>query len=182
MSHQVGILVGSLRKESINRKLAKALVKAAPEDLSFSWIDIGSVPLFNQDEEDAGIPAVDTLRNEIRQSDALLIVTPEYSRSLPGVLKNVLDWASRPYGKNTFAGKPVLIAGTSGGGIATAPAQLHLRGILGNLDAYPLGQPELYIQSTPGLIDDDGNVSQDSTRQFLGSAMKAFSAHIKRFA
>ena len=180
MSQKIGYIVGSLSKESINRRLAKALARLAPEGVELVDIPIGDLPLYNRDL-DADYPAVArALKDAIADVDGVIIVTPEYSRSIPGALKNALDWASRPWGTNSLARKPTAVIGTSGGGIATAAAQQHLKAILLHMDAIVLGQPEGYIQSTPGLIADDGEVTDPTTAEFLAGYVQAFSDLISR--
>lgn len=164
---KVAVLVGSLRKDSINRKLAFAIARLAPERFSFQQLEIGDLPLYNQDRDnDMPEPAL-RLKREVSVADALLFVTPEYNRSIPGVLKNALDTASRPYGKNAFAKKPGGVIGTSGGAMGTAMAQQHLRNVLAYLDVPLLNQPEAYVQYTENMVDDDGTVTSDKTRAFL---------------
>lgn len=167
MALKVAVVVGSIRKNSINRKLAKALVKLAPSDLEFDFLDLGDLPVFNQDHDQNPPAPVERVKAQVASAGALLFVTPEHNRSLPTALKNALDWASRPYGSNLWAGKPAAIAGASPGAIGTAVAQAHLRSVLGYLDVPTLGQPEMYIHFTQGLIDDEGTVTNDGTRKFL---------------
>lgn len=179
-TYNVGYIIGSLSKGSINRKLAKALVKLAPEKLHFHEIGFADLPLYSYDY-DADYPAVaETFKAAIKRSDAILIVTPEYNRSMPGGLKNALDWASRPYGTNAFKNKPTAVIGASTGSIGTAVAQQALRPVLGFLQAPQMNTVEAYIQMTPGLIDDDGNVTVASTEQFLRDYMEAFHQHMAR--
>jgi len=176
---KITVIVGSIRRESINRKLAQALTKLAPGS-QFSFARLDDLPLFNQDLE-ANMPApVARFKKEIEEADALLIVTPEYNRSIPGVLKNAIDWASRPYGKSSFPGKPTAIIGTSSGQVGTAAAQQHLRSVLVNQDTALLGQPEAYIQFTPGLIDDAGNITNEATKKLLQGFMDKFAGWIAR--
>jgi chromate reductase len=168
-SRKVAVLVGSLRKESINRRLANAIAKLAPSRFSFQQVLIADVPLYNQDL-DANMPeAAQRLKREISAADAVLFVTAEYNRSIPGVLKNAIDTASRPYGQSAFAGKPGGVIGASIGAIGSALAQQHLRNVLAYLDVPTLGQPEAFIHFTDGLIDEAGTVSNDKTRAFLQS-------------
>ena len=149
----LAMIVGSLRKESINLKLAKAIAKLAQDKFQVQFLQIGDLPLFNQDLE-ADFPAAATrLKTEIAASDGVLIVTPEYNRSMPGVLKNAIDWASRPYGTNAFAGKPLGLLGASGGAIGTACSQHSLRPVLAYLDTIMMGQPEVYFQFKENLDD-----------------------------
>ncbi|AYG96239.1 NAD(P)H-dependent oxidoreductase [Brevundimonas naejangsanensis] len=179
-SYNVGYIIGSLAKDSINRKLAKALVKLAPEKLKMHEIGFSGLPLYSYDY-DAAYPAVATdFKAAIKGSDAILIVTPEYNRSIPGGLKNAIDWASRPYGTNAFANKPTAVIGTSPGAIGTAVSQQSLRSVLSFLQAPQMNAPEAYIQFKPGLVDDDGNVSASDTEQFLRDYMEAFHQFMAR--
>ncbi|SMC52551.1 NADPH-dependent FMN reductase [Kibdelosporangium aridum] len=180
MTYRVGYIVGSLSQRSINRKLAKALTKIAPHDLELVEIPIGDLPLYNHDF-DADYPEVaKQLKQDIETSDAILVDTPEYNRSIPGALKNAIDWASRPWGTNSFNGKPAAVIGASGGSISTAVAQQQLKSILLFSNAAVLGQPEAYIQFAEGLITDDGEVINETTAEFLALFLNAFATHIKR--
>jgi len=179
---KIAVIVGSLRRESINRKLAEALAKLAGPKLEFVFIKIDDLPLFNQDLEASPPAAVTRIKGQIDGADGVLIVTPEYNRSIPGVLKNALDWASRPYGKNSFSGKPTAGIGASGGAIGTAAAQQHLRSILAYLNVVLMGQPEAYIQFKQGLVDDQHNVTDESVRKFLQTYVDAFAAWVERYA
>ncbi len=176
----VGYLVGSLSKDSINRKLAKALARLAPPSMTFHEIGFGDLPLYSYDYDADYPPEGRAFKAAIKGSDALLIVTPEYNRSIPGALKNAIDWGSRPWGTNSFARKPVAVIGTSPGAIGTAVGQQHLRSILGFLNAPQLNTLEGYIQFTPGLITDDGEVTSEGTETFLRDYMKEFHAHVTR--
>ena len=179
-SIKVGYFVGSLAKASINRKLAHALVRLAPEQLVLEEIAIGDLPLYSYDY-DASFPAVaQALKQTIASVDALLFVTPEYNRSIPGALKNAIDWGSRPAGKNSFTGKPSAVIGTSPGALASAFAQLHMRTILGFCKSPHMNSPEAYIRFTPGLITDDGEVTSEATASFLRDYMAEFRAFIVR--
>lgn len=174
MSHKVAVFVGSLRDESINRKLAEAFIRLAPDTLEFEYVPIDEVPHYDQDLETDPPESVVRLKERIEAADALLFVTPEYNRSVPGVLKNAIDWASRPYGQNSFAGKPAMVSGASIGSISSAVAQQHLRIILAYVDAITMGQPEVYIHFTPDLIDEEGNVRAEDTGEFLRGAIGTF--------
>jgi chromate reductase len=180
MPRQIGYVVGSLRKDSLNRKLATALIKLAPPEVSFKELRIGDLPLYNQDDDRAQAPEVQRLKSELRAVDAVMFVTPEYNRSIPGVLKNALDHASRPYGQSAWAGKPAGIIGMSIGGISTAVAQLHLRTILAYLDMPTLGQPEAYLQHKEGFFDDAGNIANAETKKFLHGWMDKYVAWVKK--
>lgn len=176
--YKVGYIVGSLAKASINRKLALALVRLAPQELALVEIPIRTLPLYSQDF-DADLPlAARAFKQAIANVDALLFVTPEYNRSIPGALKNAIDWGSRPPGKNSFARKPSAIIGTSPGALATAIAQQHLRIVLNSLDSPPMVTPEAYIRFTPGLITEEGVVTDDSTSRFLRKYLAAFHTFI----
>ena len=178
--YKVGYFVGSLAAKSINRLLAKALVRLAPAELHMTEISYRDLPLYSYDY-DANYPPVATeFKNAIASVDAVLFVTPEYNRSLPGALKNAIDWASRPYGTNAFTRKPSGIIGTSPGQIGTAIAQQHLRSILAFCNSPLMNAIEAYIQFEPGLINKDGEVSNDSTRAFLQNYMAEFHGFIGR--
>lgn len=179
--YPIAVVVGSLRRDSFNRKLANAVTRLAPPEFSFRQLEIGDLPLYNQDDDDNPHANVKRLKQEIRAAKGLLFVTPEYNRSVPGVLKNALDHASRPYGKNEWAGKPAGILGASIGAIGTAVAQQHLRISLAYLDVPTLGQPEAFIQVKEGLFDADGNIGADS-REFLQGWMDRYVAWVKKHA
>ena len=181
MPRQIGYVIGSLRKESINRKLANALIKLGPPDFVFKELKIGDLPLYNQDDDKAQASVVQRLKSELRAVDAVMFVTAEYNRSVPGVLKNALDHASRPYGQSAWAGKPAGIIGASIGGISTAVAQLHLRTILAYLDMPTLGQPEAYLHIKDGFFDEAGNIANADTRKFLHGWMDKYAAWVKKF-
>ena len=171
---KIGVVVGSLRKDSLNRKLASALEKMAPKDFAFQHLRIDDLPLYNQDDDANPHANVKRLKSEIRSVQALLFVTPEYNRSIPGVLKNALDHASRPYGQNAWANKPAGVIGASIGTIATAVAQQHLRTMLAYLDVPALGQPEAFIHAKEGFFDDVGNIASDGSRKFLQGWMDRY--------
>ncbi|HET9834817.1 MAG TPA: NADPH-dependent FMN reductase [Rhodanobacteraceae bacterium] len=177
----IAVLVGSLRKGSFNRQLAHALQKLAGDRLAFEYINIGDLPLFNQDNEKDYPPAAKQMKEQIRNADGVLFVTPEYNRSIPGVLKNAIDTASRPYGTNAFAGKPGAVIGTSQSSAATAMAQQHLRNVCVFLDVPMLQMPEAFIQYKDGLFAEDGTVTVDSTREFLQGFVDRYVAWVKRF-
>jgi chromate reductase, NAD(P)H dehydrogenase (quinone) len=180
MSFTVGYFVGSLSSTSLNRKLANALVRLAPKELTFTEIPIRDLPLYSSDYDKAYPPQGVKFKEQIAAVDAVLFVTPEYNRSIPGALKNAIDWASRPYGKNSFARKPSATIGTSPGKIGTAVAQQHLKAILSFCNSPQMNAIEAYIQFTPDLISDDGKVSDASTEEFLASYMKEFAGFIGR--
>lgn len=163
---QIAVIVGSLRRESLNRKLAEAIGKLAPADVEFKPLRIDDLPLYNQDDDANQADAVKRLKAEVRAAAGVLFVTPEYNRSVPGVLKNAIDHASRPYGDSAWAGKPAGVIGVSVGAIGTALAQQHLRNMLAYLDMPTMGQPEAFIQAKDGLFNADGSIG-DSSRQFV---------------
>lgn len=180
MTYKVGYIVGSLSSTSINRRLAEALVSVAPENLEMVELPIADLPFYTQDFDGDYPAAAQQFKDAIEGVDAVLFVTPEYNRSIPGSLKNAIDVASRPWGTNSFAGKPAAIIGTSPGAISAAVAQNHLRSILGFLDTVTMGQPEGYIQFTDTLLNDDNTVANESSKEFLTGYMQAFADHIKR--
>jgi chromate reductase, NAD(P)H dehydrogenase (quinone) len=171
---KVGVIVGSLRADSINRRLSRALMRLSPTAWTFEQVDIHDLPLYNQDNDGAPPAQAVRLKQHVESMDALMFVTPEYNRSIPGVLKNALDTASRPYGKNSFAGKPAGVIGASIGSIGTALAQQHLRNVLAYLDVPTLGQPEAFIHLTEGKIDAAGEVSDDKLRGVLQGWVDAY--------
>ncbi len=177
--YHIAVIVGSLRRDSYNRKLASAITRFAPPEFSFSFIEIGELPLYSEDDDMHPADSVKRLRDEIKRSQGLLFVTPEYNRSIPGVLKNAIDHASRPYGQSAWSGKPAGILGISVGSIGTALAQQHLRNILAFLDVPTLGQPETFIQLKDGLFDEAGNIGEGS-KPFLQNWMKQYAAWIKQ--
>jgi chromate reductase len=179
-TYKVGYFVGSLSKASINRKLAGGLVRLAPKELQLSEIPFGDLPLYNYDY-DADYPAAaKTFKDKIASVDAVLFVTPEYNRSIPGPLKNAIDWASRPYGQNAFTRKPSAVIGTSPGKIGTAVGQQHLRSILGFCNSPQMNSIEAYIQFTPDLVTNDGKVTDATTEEFLRNYMMEFAGFIER--
>lgn len=180
MAYSVGYFVGSLAKGSINRLLSRALIKLAPDELDFTEIRFGDLPLYSYDY-DADFPAVArAFKDAIEDVDAVLFVTPEYNRSIPGGLKNAIDWASRPYGHNSFARKPSAVIGTSPGAIGTAVAQQHLRSLLSFCNSPQMNAPEAYIQFRPGLITEAGEVTDETTEAFLRNYMAELHAFIIR--
>lgn len=178
--YKVGYLVGSLAKQSINRKLAKALVRLAPSELEMTEISFAELPLYSYDYDKDYPSVARRFKDAIASVDAILFVTPEYNRSIPGGLKNAIDWASRPYGQNSFTRKPSAIIGTSPGAIGTAVAQQSLRSVLAFCNSPQMNAPEAYIQFKPDLIDDAGNVSVGSTKEFLENFMTEFCIFIGR--
>jgi chromate reductase len=178
----VAVLVGSLRKESFNRKVALALAEAAPSSLKLRFVEIGDLPLFNQDLEGSPTAAVTAFKGQIKSADALLFVTPEYNRSIPGVLKNALDVGSRPYGQSVWGGKPGAVVSASVGAISGFGANHHLRQALVFLDVAVLAQPEAYIGGADKLFDAGGKLINDGTRGFFEKFMQAFAAWIEKTA
>lgn len=179
--YPIAVVIGSLRRDSINRKLATAIARLAPPEFSFNQVEIGDLPLYNQDDDANQAESVKRLKGEIATARGLLFVTAEYNRSIPGVLKNAIDHASRPYGENVWAGKPAGVLGASIGAIGTALAQQHLRAILAYLDVPTLGQPEAFIHAKDGLFDPPGNIGPDS-RKFLQDWMDRYVAWVKKHA
>jgi len=179
-TYKIGYLIGSLARGSINRKLAKALVQLAPPELQMDEISFAELPLYSYDYDSNFPPVARAFKDAIAAVDAVLFVTPEYNRSIPGGLKNAIDWASRPYGKNSFTRKPSAVIGTSPGSIGTAIAQQSLRSVLGFCNSPQMNAPEAYIQFTPGLISDDGEVTVASTEEFLRNYMAEFKMFVTR--
>lgn len=179
---RIAVFVGSLRKDSFNRRLAKAIEKLAPGDFAFAYVRIDDLPLYNQDFDDSYPAEATRLKKDVESADAVLFVTPEYNRAIPGVLKNAIDIASRPWGTNSFAGKPAAVLGISIGAIGTALAQQHLRNTLAYLDMPTLGQPEVFLQMKDGLLDEDGNIGNDGTRKFLQDFVDRYVAWVRKHA
>ncbi len=179
-TYTVGYLIGSLAKASINRKLAGALVRLAPDELQLKEISFADLPLYSYDYDADYPPVASAFKEAILGVDAVLFVTPEYNRSIPGALKNAIDWASRPYGKNAFARKPSAVIGASPGKIGTAVGQQHLRSILGFCNSPQMNSIEAYIHFTPDLVTDDGTVTNESTEDFLRDYMQEFHDFIAR--
>jgi|SRR5690554_3182353 len=178
--YTVGYFVGSLATASINRTLSKALIKLAPKELEFTEIPIANLPLYSYDYDNDYPAEGRALKEAIASVDAVLFVTPEYNRAIPGALKNAIDWASRPWGQNSFARKPSAVIGASIGAIGTAVAQQNLRSVLSFCDSPQMNSPEAYIQITPGLITDDGEVTNESTKEFLTDYMNSYFEFITR--
>ena len=180
-TYQIAVIVGSLRHDSVNRKLATAIAGLAPAEFSFKQVLISDLPLYNQDDDANQPAAAKRLKDEIKAAHGLLFVTPEYNRSVPGVLKNAIDHASRPYGQSAWAGKPAAVMGASPGAAGTALAQQHLRNILAHLDMPTMGQPEVFLQVKEGVFDAAGNLGADS-RKFLQKWMENYVAWVKKHA
>ena len=181
IQYQIAVVVGSLRRESFNRELANAIVKLAPSEFQFTQVQIGDLPLYDQDDDAMPHQAVVRLKADITQAQGLLFVTPEYNRSIPGVLKNAIDHASRPYGQSAWAGKPAVVLGASVGAIGTSMAQQHLRNVLAYLDMPTMGQPEAFIHVKDGLFDGAGNFGQGSL-PFMQTWMDRYVAWVKKHA
>lgn len=179
--YQIAVIVGSLRQDSFNRKLANAIAKLAPSEFSFKQVQIGDLPLYNQDDDANQAASVKRLKSDIKAAQGLLFVTAEYNRSIPGVLKNAIDHASRPYGQSAWTGKPAGVLGVSVGATGTALAQQHLRNVLAYLDVPTLGQPEAFIQANEGLFDAAGNIGTNS-KKFLQSWIDQYVAWVKKHA
>lgn len=177
---RVAVLVGSLRNDSFNRRLARAIEKLAPSDITFDHIRIDDLPLYNQDFDEDYPEVCRRLKSEIESADTLLFVTPEYNRSIPGVLKNAIDIASRPWGTNSFAGKPGAVVGVSVGRTGTALAQQHLRNTLAYLDVPTLAQPEMFIHFTDGMIAPDGSIAEERTKKFIQAFVDRYVAWIRK--
>ena len=180
--YKIAVFVGSLRKESFNLKTAKALIELAPESLSFEIVDIGSLPFFNEDLEGTPPSEWTTLRDQIKAADGLLFLTPEYNRSVPAVLKNAIDVGSRPYGQNSWSGKPGAVVSVSIGNISGFGANHHLRQSLVFVNVPAMAQPEAYIADATGLFDDSGRLTNESTKEFLRNFMLAFEKWVQTLA
>ncbi len=177
---KVGYFVGSLSSTSINRELSKALIQLAPDDLEFTEIPIGDLPLYSPDHDADFPPEARALKKAIADSDAILFVTPEYNRSIPGALKNAIDWASRPWGENSFDQMAAAVIGTSPGQLGTALAQQSLRGVLSYCNARQMTAPEAYIEYAPETFPGDGKVTDESTEAFLTRFMEDFGIYVAR--
>jgi chromate reductase len=177
--YHIAVIVGSLRKESFNRQLAHALIKLAPPDFSLKQVEIGGLPLYNQDDDAHQAESVLRLKSEIADAKGVLFITPEYNRSIPGLLKNAIDHASRPYGQSAWAGKPAGVIGISPSPAGTALAQQHLRNILAYLDMPTMGQPEMYLQKKEGFFDDQGDIGPNS-KDFVQKWLGQYTAWIKQ--
>jgi chromate reductase len=182
MYKKIAVFVGSLRKESFNRKMAKAFITLAPESLKCEIIEIGGLPLYNQDHDDEGKPpsAWSTFREHVKSFDGFLFLTPEYNRSVPGVLKNAIDVGSRPYGQSVWAGKPGAVISVSPGTIGGFGANHHLRQSFVFLDIPTMQQPEAYIGGAAQLFDADGKIRNEETHKFLVKFMNAFAAWVEK--
>lgn len=177
---KVGYFVGSLASTSINRKLANALVRLAHPGFEMSEIPFRELPLYSPDYDADYPPVARAFKQAIADADAILFVTPEYNRAIPGGLKNAIDWASRPWGQNSFTRKPSAVIGASIGAIGTAVAQQNLRSVLSFCNSPQMNAPEAYIHFTPGLITDEGEVTNDGTKEFLSNYMAEFHQFVAR--
>lgn len=175
----VAVLVGSIRKESFNLKLAKAMQRVAPQNLKLGIIEWRELTIYNQDEDENPPAPWTTFREAVRKADAVLFISPEYNRSVPGGLKNAIDVASRPYGKGALTGKPAAVATLTGGALGAFGANHHLRQMLVFLDMPTLAQPELYLGGAAKMFDADGNFVQDSTKELIVNFLTAFASWIK---
>ncbi|MBC7701024.1 NADPH-dependent FMN reductase [Aquabacterium sp.] len=179
---KIAVVVGSLRKASFNHQLAIALAKLAPADFAFEHVRIDDLPLYNQDDDASPVESVKRLKAAVKSAQGLLFVTPEYNRSIPGVLKNAIDHASRPYGQSVWGGKPAGVIGVSVGAIGTSLAQQHLRNVLAYLDVPTLGQPEAFVQAKEGLFGPDGSIANEDSKQFLQGWVDRYVAWVRKLA
>lgn len=180
MTHRIGYIIGSLSKDSINRVLSQALVRLAPSNLELEEIPIRDLPLYNRDDETEPVAAVTDFKKAVESVDGLLLISPEYNRSIPAPLKNAIDWGSRPYGQNSFARKPTGIIGASIGAIGTAVMQSSMRSVLSFLNAPQLNAPEAYITFKPEVFGADGEVKNADTEKFLQHYMEEYGAFVER--
>ena len=179
-TYKIGYFVGSLSSTSINRVLSKALIRLAPEDLEFTEIPIGNLPLYSPDYDSSDPAEATALKNAIAAVDAVLFITPEYNRSIPGALKNAIDWASRPWGQNSFDHIPAGVIGASIGAIGTAVGQQSLRAVLSFCNARQMTAPEAYITFSPEVFPGGGKVANESTKDFLKNYLAEFRDHVER--
>lgn len=178
----IAVVVGSLRKDSINKKLAQNIMAVGAGMFTFALADLSDVPLFNQDLEDNLPGPVVEFKKVIADADGVILVTPEYNRSVPAVMKNAIDWASRPYGHNLWQGKPVAMCGIAPGAVGTAAAQAHLRSVLGMVGAALCCQPEVYLQDTEGMFNEEGVITSERTIKFLRRFLEALGAWMDKLA
>ncbi|MDO8280079.1 MAG: NAD(P)H-dependent oxidoreductase [Burkholderiaceae bacterium] len=182
MSIRIAVFVGSLRKDSLNRKLALALAKMAPAEVKLELVQIGDLPLYNQDDDANQADAVKRMKAEVKAATGLIFVTPEYNRSISGVLKNALDHGSRPAGQSSWAGKPAGVMGVSSGAVGTLVAQQHLRNIVTGLDMPTLTKPDLFIQNKDGLFAADGSIGLDDSRKVIQAWLDAYLAWVRKLS
>lgn len=180
--YRIAVLVGSLRKDSYNKRLADAIAAMAPSRLEFHRVRIDDLPLYNQDQDENQAQPVRRMKQEIRAAHGVLFVTPEYNRSIPGVLKNAIDHGSRPFGDSAWEGKPAGVVGASPGAMGSALSQQHLRNVLASLDMPTLAQPEAYVQVRDGVFDNRGGVSDEPLRAFLREWLDRYAAWVDKFA
>lgn len=180
--YRIAVLVGSLRRGSFNRQLANAVMKLGPSDFTFQQLRIDDLPPYNQDDDRNQAEPVQRLKREVHASHGVMFVTAEYNRSIPGVLKNAIDNASRPYGQSAWAGKPAGVMGASVGAPGSSMAQQHLRNVLAYLDMPTLAQPEVYIHVKDGMFDEGGDLANDDTRKFLQDWMDRYVTWVKAHA
>lgn len=180
MAYRIEVVVGSLRRDSFNKQLAQALARLAGSEMTFSYLDLGVLPLYSQDYDADFPPVAREFKQRIEAADGLLFVTPEYNRSMPGVLKNAIDWGSRPWGHNSWKDKPAAVCGISVGATGTALAQQHLRNVLAYLDVPTMGQPEIFLKHTEDFFDASGNIANEGTRKFLQGFVDRFAAWVQR--
>ncbi|MES2280045.1 MAG: NAD(P)H-dependent oxidoreductase [Pseudomonadota bacterium] len=176
---KIAVVVGSIRKDSFNKKLAVALAKLAPSDVLLEQVRIDDLPQYNQDDDGAPTAEITRLRNHIASAQGVIFLTPEYNRSIPGVLKNAIDHASRPWGKSVWKGKPAAVAGITVSPMGTSMAQQHLRNIISYLDMPTLGQPEIFLTVKEGFFNEDGSVNEGS-QKFLQGFMDTYVAWVKK--
>jgi chromate reductase len=177
--YKIAVVIGSLRRDSYNRQLARAMERLAPKGFSFQDVRIDDLPLYNQDDDNNQAAPVKRLKSEIAAADGLVFVTPEYNRSIPGVLKNAIDNASRPYGQSAWKGKPAGVLGASIGAPGTSMAQQHLRNILAYLDVPTLGQPEVFLHVKDGFFDQNGDIADADSKKFLQGWMDRYIAWVR---
>ena len=184
MTAKVAVLVGSLREGSINRITAEALAKLAEGKLQFDFVEIGDLPLYNDDlwQDGKGPAPVERMKAQVQAADAVLLVTPEYNRAVPGVLGNALDWGSRPPGKSSWIGKPAACVGATRGAIGTAAAQVHLKAQMVTLGLIVMGTPEFYLTFKPEAFGPDHSVTDENLKPFLTGFIDAFAKHIDRLS
>lgn len=178
--HNIAVFVGSLRRDSINLKLATALGKLAADKMTFNIVKLDDVPMYNEDLWENPPASVLRMKKDIEAADAVLFVTPEYNRSIPPVIKNAIDWGTRPWGKNSWAGKAGGIIGTSPGAAGTAVVQSHLRSLMPVLEIAALGQPEVYFTYKEGIVDADHNITDEKSKAFLAGYVAKFDAWISK--
>lgn len=178
--YKIGVIVGSLRKDSVNRKVAKALMENAPSNLKLEFVEIGDLPFYNEDLDTQGDNVYTEFRNKLNAKDAFLFVTPEYNRSFPGVLKNATDVGSRPWKQGALNNKPAAVVSVTPGGLGAVAANHHLRQVLTSLNMPTMGQPEAYIGNAFSLFDENGKLINENTKEFFTQFMQAFAKHIEK--